>query len=146
MRRQKAGHTTRWRTGMVALVLLAGSGLARAEADCVPVWLDTRGQAAECGVVDAEAGVRQQERVCLASSQEKAVVRIRLTSCRQQVAAAAAPPGAAIAGREFVVRAQATEGEATKELLGLNGNSWAGAVRDLCRAVAVWHADLAKPE
>ncbi len=137
--------TMRCRIAIATMSLLLSSGLARAESrDCLPVWVDTRGQASECRAVDMQVEMRQHPRVCAAASAEKAVMKVRLTSCREQVAAALAPPGSAVAGREFAVRAQATEGAAAKELIGLNGNSWAGAAQDLCRAITVWHANRAK--
>jgi hypothetical protein len=130
---------------VLAVLLLVSAGLLGAEAgDCLRVWVDARGQAAECKAVDVQAELSHSPRVCPAASAAKAVVKIRLTSCREQVAAAVAPPGSAVAGREFVVRAQASEGEVVKELAGLNGDSWAGAARDLCRAIAVWHENVGK--
>lgn len=136
----------RWSVALVAVLLLIVSGPVHAEAaDCVSVWVDARGQAAECKAVDLQAELRQHPRVCPAASAEKALVTVLLTSCREQVAAAVTPPGLTVAGREFAVRAKATQGKAAKELAGLNGDSWAGAARDLCRAIAVWHASLAEP-
>ena len=136
----------RWSSALVAVFLLVVSGLAQAEAaDCVAVWVDTRGQVAECKDVDLQAQLSKHPKVCPAASAEMAVVTVQLTSCREQVPAAVTPPGLSVAGHEFAVRAQATEGKAAKELAGLNGDSWAGAARDLCRAIAVWHASLAKP-
>jgi hypothetical protein len=136
-----------WNLVLVAVLLLVGSGPLQADAaDCVAVWVDTRGQVAECKAVDLQAQLRQHPRVCPAVSAEKAVVTVLLTSCREQVPAAVTPPGLTVAGREFAVRAQATEGKAAKELAGLNGDSWAGAARDLCRAIAVWHTSLADPK
>ena len=136
----------RWNVALVAVLLSVLSGPVQAEtADCVPVWVDTRGQVAECNVVGLEAQLKQHQRVCPAASAEKAVVTVVLTSCREQVPAALTPPGLTVAGREFAVRAQATQGKVAKELVGLNGDSWAGAARDLCRAIAVWHASLAVP-
>jgi len=129
------------------VLLFVTLGVAGAEAgDCLPVWLDTEGQPAECGVVRVQDELEQNTRVCLAASREKAVAAVRLTRCVEQVAAAAAPPGSSIAGREFVIRAQVTEAGAVKELAGHGSDSWASAVRDLCRAIAVWHRDRKGPQ
>lgn len=130
---------------MAVALLLVSSGLARAGGgDCLPVWVDTSEQVAECKVVDVQAELSRHPKICPAASAERAVVKIRLTMCRQQVAAAVAPPGSTVAGREFAIRAQATEGKVVKDLTGLNGDSWAGAARDLCRAITVWHSHLAE--
>jgi len=141
-------------SALPAVLLLVVTPLAHAEAgqqhqhprqaDCVAVWVYPPGQAARCNEVDLQAQLRQHPKVCPAASAELALVTVRLTSCRVQVPAVVEPPELAVAGREFVVRAQATEGKAAKELAGLNGDSWAGAARDLCRAIAVWHATLAE--
>jgi len=127
------------------LLLLARSVQAQAT-DCVPVWVypSTLTQPAGCDAVDLRAQLRQHGKVCSAASLEQAVVTVRLTSCREQAVAALPPPGLTVPGSEFVVHAQATEGKATKELAGLSGDSWQGAARDLCRAIAVWHASLAE--
>ena len=128
---------------VVPVLLLVTSGLATGDADkCLSVWVDTRDQVADCAGVDVQAALANYPKTCRATSADKAVVKVRLTTCREQVAAAVAPPGSTVAGREFVVRAQATEGRAAKELSGHNGDSWAGAARDLCRAIVVWHGNL----
>ncbi len=127
------------------ILLLVSAGLANPQAGgCLTVWIDTHGQPAECNAVDMKAELGRYPKMCLAASADKAVVTVRLTSCREQVAAAVEPQGSAVAGREFVGRARATKGEVVKELAGHNGDSWAGAARGLCRAIVVWHRNLAE--
>jgi hypothetical protein len=145
----KAGKEAllRRRVAVLLGLLWVASGLSRAAAgDCLPVWMATEGQASECGPVHVQDELKQDVKVCCAASREKAVVRVRLTRCVEQVAAAAAPPGASLAGREFIIRAEAREGQAVKELAGHGSDSWAGAVKDLCRAIAVWHGDRKRPQ
>ncbi len=127
------------------ILLLVSAGLASPEGGgCLAVWIDTHGQPAECNAVDMKAELTRYPKMCPAASADKAVVTVRLTSCREQVAAAVEPQGSAVAGREFVVRARATRGGVAKELAGQNGDSWAGAARGLCRAIVVWHRNLGK--
>jgi len=132
--------------GLVAL-LWSCFGLGHSESgSCVAVWVDKAGQPAECSALNVDHVLKQYPKTCAAPSPEKAAVRLRLTRCVEQVAAAVAPPGLTVAGREFVVRAEAMEGARTKELAGHHGESWQGAVRDLCRAIAVWHDNRSKPD
>ena len=46
---------------VLAVLLLVSAGLLGAEAgDCLRVWVDTRGQAAECKAVDVQAELTPQ--------------------------------------------------------------------------------------
>jgi hypothetical protein len=124
----------------VFVMLLLVSGLPGADAgECLAVWVDTQDEPAECTAIKIQNELGHQPGVCAAPSSKKADVRVKLTSCREQTAAAIPPPGSKVAGREFVIHFQVTEGRVTKELNGLDSNSWAGAVRDLCRAIVIWH-------
>jgi hypothetical protein len=135
----KEGGMRRTATAVPVMLMLA-SVMAGADAgDCLAVWVDTQGQAAECAAVQMQKELDHQPDVCAAPSSKKAAVHVKLTSCREQVAAAVPPPGSTVAGREYVIRAQVTEGKVEKELTGLDRNSWAGAVRSLCRAIVVSH-------
>ncbi len=104
------------------------------------IWVDTGNQLAECAVVRMREGLDQQPGVSAASSSKEADITVALTSCRERAVAAVPPPGSKIAGREYVIRSQVTEGEATTELRGVASDSWADAARDLCRAMVAWHA------
>ncbi len=128
-------------TAIALMVVLTAASAKTDAGDCLAVWVDTQGQAAECTAVRMSQELRGQRNVCAAPSAEKAVVRVKLTYCRQQVVAAIFPPGSPVGGREYVIRAEVAEGKVTKQLSGLDRNSWAGAVQALCRAIAVWHGD-----
>ncbi len=127
----------------LTMLVLASGPAPREAGGCLPVWLDVERQAAECAAVHTHAvdELTQNPRVCLAGSQKKAVVSMRLTRCVQQEVAAVAPEGARIAGRELVIWAEVAEGRTVKQLAGRDSESWARAMHRLCHAILVWHGN-----
>jgi hypothetical protein len=128
----------------VPVMLLVVPLLARADAgDCLAIWVDTRAQPAECAPVGLPEALDHQPDVCRAPSAGKAALTVKLTSCREQLAAIVPPPGQAVSSHEHVIQAQVTEGKQTKELTARDSRSWADALRTLCRAIVTWHGEHA---
>lgn len=119
-------------SALAVVALLAAPGLAWTDAgDCLAIWVDTQGQPAECAAVRLVEELDHQPDVCPAEKADKAAVRVKMTSC--------------VEAPSHIIRARASEGMASKELTGRDDASWAGAVRELCRAVVAWHFGRDEP-